>query len=63
MSVNAPGVVDLLDRQLRAGQRIARSGLPGSTDFIDACVIDARLRQIDALRRSLYPDGRIPPDG
>ena len=49
-----------IDR-LRAGQRMARSGLPGSTDFIDASVIDARLRQIDALRRQLYADANRPP--
>ncbi|WP_348754167.1 M48 family metalloprotease [uncultured Aquincola sp.] len=49
-----------IDR-LRAGQRLARSGLPGSTDFIDASVIDARLRQIDALRRQLYADANRPP--
>lgn len=48
-----------IDR-LRAGQRMARSGLPGSTDFIDASVIDARLRQIDALRRQLYADANRP---
>ena len=50
-----------IDR-LRAGQRMARSGLQGGNDFVDASVIDARLRQIDALRRQLYADAnRQPP--
>jgi predicted Zn-dependent protease len=42
------GAVD----RLRAGQRLARSGgAPG--DFIDASVIDARLRDIEAQRKAL----------
>ncbi|MEF7615214.1 M48 family metalloprotease [Aquincola sp. MAHUQ-54] len=49
-----------IDR-LRAGQRLARDAAPGRTDFIDASVIDARLRQIDALRRSLQADSRNGP--
>jgi predicted Zn-dependent protease len=42
------GAVD----RLRAGQRVARSGsAPG--DFIDASVIDARLRDIEAQRKAI----------
>jgi predicted Zn-dependent protease len=46
------GAVD----RLRAGQRQARDG--GRTDFIEASVIDARLRDIEALRRELAADER-----
>jgi len=44
-----------IDR-LRAGQALARSG--GSTDFIEASVIDARLRDLQAQRRQLAADLR-----
>ncbi len=46
------GAVD----RLRAGQRSARDA--GRTDFIEASVIDARLRDIEALRRELAADER-----
>ncbi|HJV63357.1 MAG TPA: M48 family metalloprotease [Albitalea sp.] len=46
------GAVD----RLRAGQRLARSG--GSVDFIEASVIDARLRDIEAQRRQLAAEER-----
>jgi len=47
------GAVD----RLRAGQRMARD--PGRTAFIEASVIDARLRDIQALQRELAgPEGR-----
>ncbi len=46
------GAVD----RLRAGQRSARSG--ASVDFIDASVIDARLRQIEIQRRQIAADER-----
>ena len=44
------GAVD----RLRAGQRIARGG--GPVDFIDASVLDSRLRAIEAQRRQLLAD-------
>lgn len=47
-----PGAID----RLRAGQRLARSG--GPVDFIDASVIDARLRDIDAQLKQLVADER-----
>ena len=40
--------------RLQAGQRRARSG--GAVDFIDASVIDARLRDVEAQRRSQKAD-------
>ena len=46
------GAVD----RLRAGQRLARSGQ--SADFIEASVIDARLRDVEALRRQLAAEER-----
>ncbi len=46
------GAVD----RLRAGQRVARSG--GSVDFIDASVIDSRLRAIEAQRKQIEVDRR-----
>ena len=44
------GAVD----RLRAGQRLARSG--GPVDFIDASVLDSRLRAIEAQRRQIAGD-------
>ena len=44
-----------IDR-LRAAQRMARSG--GQVDFIEASVVDARLRAIDAQRRALLADDK-----
>ena len=44
------GAVD----RLRAGQRLARSG--GPVDFIDASVLDSRLRAIEAQRRQILAD-------
>ena len=46
------GAVD----RLRAGQRMARDA--GRTDFIEASVIDARLRDIEALQRELAAEER-----
>ena len=40
--------------RLRAAQRFARSG--GQVDFIDASVVDSRLRNIDAQRRQIELD-------
>ena len=48
-------LVGALDR-LRAGQRLARNG--GQADFIDASVIDARVRDIDGQRRQIEADAR-----
>jgi predicted Zn-dependent protease len=50
---NLPGAID----RLRAGQQLARSGGAG-TDFIEASVIDARLRDLQAQRRQLLADER-----
>ena len=47
------GAVD----RLRAGQRLARSG--GPVDFIDASVIDSRLRAIEAQRRQIAGDQQL----
>jgi beta-barrel assembly-enhancing protease len=44
-----------IDR-LRAAQRSARSG--GTSDFIESSVVDARLRDIDGLRRQLMAEER-----
>ena len=44
------GAVD----RLRAGQKLARGG--GPVDFIDASVLDSRLRTIEAQRRQLVAD-------
>ena len=50
---NLPGAID----RLRAGQQLAKGGGPG-TDFIEASVIDARLRDLLAQRRQLVADER-----
>jgi predicted Zn-dependent protease len=42
--------------RLRAGQRLARAG--GPVDFIDASVLDSRLRAIEAQRRQIAADQR-----
>ena len=44
------GAVD----RLRAGQRLARAG--GPVDFIDASVLDSRLRAVEAQRRQILVD-------
>jgi predicted Zn-dependent protease len=48
-----------LDR-LRSGRNLARSGAAGQ-DFIEASIIDARLRELEARRRALIAErgGRI----
>jgi len=46
------GAVD----RLRAAQRFARGG--GAVDFIDASVVDSRLRDIEAQRRQIEADRR-----
>jgi predicted Zn-dependent protease len=40
--------------RLRAGQRVARSG--AGADFIEASVIDARLRDIEGQRRQILAE-------
>jgi predicted Zn-dependent protease len=50
---NLPGAID----RLRGGQQLARQGGPG-TDFIEASVIDARLRDLQAQRRQLLAEER-----
>jgi predicted Zn-dependent protease len=50
---NLPGAID----RLRAGQQLARRGGPG-TDFIEASVIDARLRDLTNQRRQLMAEQR-----
>jgi predicted Zn-dependent protease len=42
--------------RLRAAQRVARGG--GAVDFMDASVIDARLRDIDSQRRQIEIEHR-----
>ena len=55
---NLPGAID----RLRAGQQVARSqgtaDAAGRIDFIEASVIDARLRDLLAQRRELTADQR-----
>ena len=46
------GAVD----RLRAGQRLARNG--GPVDFIDASVLDSRLRAIEVQRKQIAADQR-----
>ena len=50
---NLAGAID----RLRAGQRLARQG-GAAVDFIDASVIDARLRDLLSQRRQLIADER-----
>ena len=50
---NLPGAIE----RLRAGQLMARRGLSG-TEFIDASVIDARLRDLQSQRRELLAEQR-----
>ncbi len=50
---NLPGAID----RLRAGQQLARGTLAG-TDFIEASVIDARLRDLQGQRRALMDEAR-----
>jgi len=54
---NLPGAID----RLRAGQQLARQGGAGQ-DFIEASVIDARLRDLQSLRRQLLAEERRAGD-
>ena len=60
---NLPGAID----RLRAGQQLARGqqagGSSGRTDFIEASVIDARLRDLINQRRELLADQRRASGG
>ncbi len=47
--------------RMRAGQRLAREGGPGSNDAIEAAVINARTLELMALHKELYPDARTRP--
>ena len=60
---NLQGAID----RLRAGQQLARRGASGG-DFIEASVIDARLRELMSQRRELLAEqrsgrGNGRPDG
>jgi len=48
--------------RLRAGQRMAHGG-SGNTDFIEASVIDARLRDIEVQRKQIMSEEKQPPGG
>jgi beta-barrel assembly-enhancing protease len=50
-------LVGAIDR-LRAAQRQARSGAGGTPDFIELSIIDARLRDLTALRRAQLAEAR-----
>jgi hypothetical protein len=43
---------------LCAAQRQARSGSTGAPDFIEVSIIDARLRDLSALRRAQLAEAR-----
>jgi len=51
---NLNGAID----RLRAGQRLARAAGSGGTDFIELSVIDARLRDLMAVKRELQAEQR-----
>jgi predicted Zn-dependent protease len=46
-----------IDR-LRAGQRLSRTG---KTDFVEASIIDARLRELESIRRELVKNKEMEP--
>ena len=57
---NLPGAID----RLRAGQQLARREVAGTRiDFIEASVIDARLRDLQTQRREWVADQRRPGGG
>ncbi len=49
-----------IDR-MRAGQRLAREGAPGTNDSIEAAVINARTAELLTLHKELFPDARVRP--
>ncbi len=57
----AVGDLDAAVDRLRAAQAVARQ--PGREDFIEASVIDARLRQLEGLRRQQAAELRRAGDG
>jgi hypothetical protein len=46
-----------MDR-LRTGRTLARSGAPAGQDFIEVSIIDARLRELESLRRAQLAEQR-----
>ncbi len=50
-------LVGAIDR-LRAAQRQARSGSAGAPDFIEVSIVDARLRELMAIRRAQLAEAR-----
>jgi predicted Zn-dependent protease len=48
--------------RLHAGQRMAHGG-SGNVDFIEASVIDARLRDIEVQRKQIMTEEKQPPGG
>jgi beta-barrel assembly-enhancing protease len=50
-------LVGAIDR-LRAAQRQARSGSAGAPDFIEVSIVDARLRDLTAIRRAQLAEAR-----
>lgn len=51
-------LIGAIDR-LRAGQRLTRTG---KVDFVEASIIDARLRELESIRRELMKNSRNDPD-
>ena len=51
-------LIGAIDR-LRAGQRLTRTG---KVDFVEASIIDARLRELETIRRELMKNSRGDPD-
>ena len=50
-------LIGAIDR-LRAGQRLSRTG---KTDFVEASIIDARLRELESIRRELVKNKEMEP--
>jgi len=51
-------LIGAIDR-LRAGQRLTKTG---KVDFVEASIIDARLRELESIRRELMKNSRGDPD-
>jgi len=51
-------LIGAIDR-LRAGQRLTKTG---KVDFVEASIIDARLRELESIRRELMKNSRADPD-
>ena len=50
-------LIGAIDR-MRAGQRLSRSG---KVDFVEASIIDARLRELETIRRELVKNRELEP--